>query len=290
MIRTGLVTTILALLLTPPATAQQAWRFRWQPGQVLTYRVEQLTTAAETLEGKRVETTTHLNLVKRWQVLAVDAAGVATVQKSVMAMRLQTRSPGGDVLVFDSAHPEQSQPQLREQLSKYIGQPLETLRINGAGKVVEVKECKHGTPSRFESDLPFVLALPDDGPREGQRWERAYDITLAAAGHWREVRRGPAVRLQGRGRRHGNRGRDDGLEDDAGERRRPDAALANAAGRRGRLRRTGGDPPQRPDAHREGADRPPGRGEQLPVPEHVHGGVRGRPLRFPWPGRPTPVS
>lgn len=178
MHRSGLV-AILALSFVSPVPAQQpTWRFRWQPGQVLTYRVEQVTTAAETLDGKRVETTTNLSLVKRWQVLAVDAAGVATVQKTVTAMRLQTRSPGGDILVFDSAHLEQSQPQLREQLGKYINQPLETLRVDGAGKVVEVKECKHGSPSRFETDLPFVFTLPDDGPREGQKWERAYHVTL----------------------------------------------------------------------------------------------------------------
>jgi hypothetical protein len=178
MIRPGFLTAILALVVTSPVPAQQAPRFRWQQGQVLTYRVEHVTTASETLEGKRVETTTNLNLVKRWQVLAVDAAGVATVQKSVLSMRLQTRGPSGDVLVFDSSNLEQSQPQMREQLSKYIGQPLETLRVDATGKVVEVKECKYGSPSRFECDLPFVFTLPDEGLREGLRWERAYHVTL----------------------------------------------------------------------------------------------------------------
>jgi hypothetical protein len=178
MIRPALLTAIVVLVHTSSVPAQQAPCFRWQQGQTLTYRVEHVTTAAETLDGKCVETTTDLSLVKRWQVLAVDAAGVATVQKIVVSMRLQTRGPSGDVLVFDSANLEQSQPQMREQLSKYIGQPLETLRVDGTGKVVEVKECKYGTASRFESDLPFVFTLPDAALAQGQRWERAYQITL----------------------------------------------------------------------------------------------------------------
>lgn len=178
MTRTCVLATTVALFVVSNATAQTGWRFRWQAGQVLTYRVEQATSAAETVEGKRTETTSKLNLTKRWQVLAVDGAGVATLQKTVTAMRLETRTPAGDTLVFDSAKPDQSHPQLREQLSKFVGQPLETLRVDTLGRVVEVKECKHGSPNRFESDLPFVIALPGDGMREGQTWERNYRITL----------------------------------------------------------------------------------------------------------------
>src|SRR5262249_61883352 len=128
-----------------------AWRFRWQPGQVLNCRVEQATSAAETLDGKRSETTTKMRVAKRWHVLAVDAAGVATLQKVVTALRLETTTPSGAVLLFDSAEPDKSDPQLREQLGKYVGQPLEVLRVDASGRVVEVKEGKHGAASRFES-------------------------------------------------------------------------------------------------------------------------------------------
>ena len=40
------------------------------------------------IDGKRTETTSKINLVKRWQVLAVDAGGTATIQKSLSAMEL----------------------------------------------------------------------------------------------------------------------------------------------------------------------------------------------------------
>jgi hypothetical protein len=179
MIRWSLLAIVAGSLLTPTAPAQTpAWRFRWQAGQALTYRVEQVTTAAEVLPGGKAETTTKLNNVKRWQVLAVDAAGVATLQLSLQALRIQTTTPRGEVIIFDSADPDKSDPQMREQLQRYVGQPLAVLRVDGQGRVVEVKESKHGPASRFESELPFALTLPDEGVAPGQAWERAYQITL----------------------------------------------------------------------------------------------------------------
>jgi hypothetical protein len=79
--------------------------------------------------------------------------------------------------VFDSANPKASDPQMAEQLSKLIGQPLAVLRIDAKGKVVEVKECKFGPATRFESEPPFVITLPDGAPQ--RNWERLYKITLA---------------------------------------------------------------------------------------------------------------
>src|SRR5438128_4736886 len=127
-----------------------AWRFRWQAGQVLTYRAEQQTQAVEVLNGTRAETKTRTNLLKRWHVLSVDAAGVATVQHSLAALRIETITPSGETLLFDSANADKSSPPLREQLAKYVGVPLSTLRVDPWGRVVEVKESKFGPASRFE--------------------------------------------------------------------------------------------------------------------------------------------
>lgn len=157
--------------------AQDAWRFRWQAGQVLTYRAEHQTKVAEVTAEGRSESKTTLTLTKRWQVQGVDASGIATVQHSLAALRMETATPRGETLLFDSAAPDKSDPRLREQLSKLIGVPLSTLRVNDRGKVIEVKESKFGPASRFEAELPFVLVLPDAEVKPGQNWERAYEIT-----------------------------------------------------------------------------------------------------------------
>lgn len=179
MLRRNLLAVVGSLLATAVAPAQApAWQFRWQSSQVLTYRVQHVMTATEVVNGSKEETTQKLDLVKRWQVLAVDAAGVATVQKSLIRLRIENVGAGGEPMIFDSANPDRSDPQMREQLAKFVGQPLETLCVDSKGKVVAVKESKHGPASRFEAELPFVLTLPATGPTQGQTWERTYTITL----------------------------------------------------------------------------------------------------------------
>ena len=179
MIRRAFLAVAAGLVLAAAAPAQTAaWQFRWQPGQVLTYRAEQTIAQEETTSAGKVEVRDRLTLTKRWQVLAVDAAGVATVQLSLAALRREATTPGGDVLFFDSANPDKSDPQLREQMTQYVNTPLAVLRIDAKGRVVEVKESRFGPASKYETELPFRITLPDGVPQAGQAWERDYKITL----------------------------------------------------------------------------------------------------------------
>jgi hypothetical protein len=179
MIRGWLWSLLIALITSSPSPAQTgAWQFRWQPGQVLNYRVEHVTSASEMTASGTSETTTKLHLTKRWQVLEVDGTGVATLQLALAALRLETGTPNRATLLFDSSNPAASDPDLREQLARFVGQPLAVLQVDRLGKVVQVKESKHGPASRFESELPFVIVLPSEAPKPGQTWERAYRITL----------------------------------------------------------------------------------------------------------------
>lgn len=179
MIRTSFLVVVAGLMLAGTASAQTpAFRFRWQPGQVLSYRVEQTITAAETLSGAKSESKTKVNLLKRWQVQDVDAAGVATLHMSLAALRMETTTPGGDTLLFDSANPDKSSPQLKEQMARYVGQTLAILRMDGQGRVLAVTKSEFGPASRFEASLPFQLALPTTAPKAGEYWERSYKITV----------------------------------------------------------------------------------------------------------------
>jgi hypothetical protein len=141
--------------------------------------VEQVTSAAESVGDNKVETKTKLNLTKKWQVKGVDKAGVATLEMSLTLLRIENTRPDGEPLIFDSANPDKSNPEMSKELSKYVDKPLAVLRIDAQGKVVEVKESKFGPASRFENELPFVVSLPDSALKEGLTWERAYAVTLA---------------------------------------------------------------------------------------------------------------
>lgn len=179
MIRTAVFTLSISLTLTSMGMAQETiLRFQWKPNQLLTYRVEHTTSATDQVGTNKTTTTSKLNVTKRWQVVSVDATGIATLQLTLVSLRLETTTPDNKVLLFDSVNPDASNPQIREQLAKYVGVPLVTLRVNQYGQVVEVKECKFGPASRFDSEIPFALVVPAAAPAPGQSWERSYRITL----------------------------------------------------------------------------------------------------------------
>jgi hypothetical protein len=182
MIRAGLgaVLAVLVMGSVPAARAQVApGRLRWQVGQVLLYKVEHSTVASDTVGDTKSETKSLLKLTRRWQVLAVDPSGVATLQMSLVALLQERTTVGGEVLRYDSANPDKSTPQLKEFFTRLLNVPLATLQVDGQGRVVRVLESKFGPASSFENELPFIGVLPADGPRPGQTWERPYAITLS---------------------------------------------------------------------------------------------------------------
>jgi len=180
MIQRLILTVLGGIVIAASSPVRAAGpHFEWQAGRTLVYRVEQITSASEVVGENTVQTKTKLNLTKKWQVKSVDKAGVATLEMSLTTLRIENTRPGGEPLIFDSANPDKSNPEMSKDLSKYVDKPLAVLRIDPQGKVVEVKESKFGPASRFENELPFVLTLPDSALKEGQSWERAYTLTLA---------------------------------------------------------------------------------------------------------------
>src|SRR5207247_10212701 len=114
---------------------------------------------------------TKPSAARRWQVRGGDRVGIASLQLSLDALGLETAIANRDPLLFDSANPEKSDPHMREELARFVGQPLAVLRVDGQGRVVQVLESKHGPASRFESELPFVIVLPGETRQPGQSWE-----------------------------------------------------------------------------------------------------------------------
>src|SRR6516162_7530102 len=98
----ALIPVMVALAFGSAARAGD-WRFHWARDQVLTYRVEHVSSATETAEGKTSGFSSKLTLTKRWQVKDVDADGVATLEMSMTAIRHDITPPDGKTVVFDSA-------------------------------------------------------------------------------------------------------------------------------------------------------------------------------------------
>jgi hypothetical protein len=174
-----MLAVVIGLVLAAKAPLQAApWQYRWQAGQVLDYRVEHSTLLMEIVGENKFEISSKLTLTRRWQVQEVDPRGVATLQMSLTALRMESKKSDGQVLVYDSANPDQSTPELKTAMERYVGEPLAVLRMDAYGQVVEVKDSQFGAKSSFENELPFVLVLPGEAPKPGQGWERTYNLTL----------------------------------------------------------------------------------------------------------------
>jgi hypothetical protein len=150
-------------------------QFHWRQGQVLTYKVEHQTAVAEVIGSSTVATSSQLKLTKRWQVMDVDGKGVATLQLSLASLFTEQTRPNGEKLLYDSADPARSDPALKEAMEKFLNQPLAVLKIDSAGKVVEVVKS---VADRFDSELPFLVALPTTAVAPGQSWQRPFQVVL----------------------------------------------------------------------------------------------------------------
>jgi hypothetical protein len=165
------------LTLTATLGAQNAPpRFQWRAGQTMDYKVEQSTSVTDTMEDKTSETGSKLSTVRHWQIQDVDTQGIATVQLSLLSLRIETKSPNGDLLVFDSSQPDKSTPEMKKQMSQYVGVPLAVMRVNPLGRVLEVKQCNFGPASRYECEPPFGVVFAND--MANGLWQRSYQVTL----------------------------------------------------------------------------------------------------------------
>jgi hypothetical protein len=176
--RRAILAAVVTLAVTPLGLAQAPeWRFQWKAAQLLNYKVEHNTTVAETIKMAREQTTSKLKLHKQWKVISVDDKGIATLELTLLSMRNEQIRPNGDSLLFDSTDLDKSTPALKEQLMKFVNTPVAEVRIDAAGKVVEVKS---GPPlDRYDSEPPFLLTIPVGPARPKQTWERKFTIVLS---------------------------------------------------------------------------------------------------------------
>jgi len=170
----------LGFVLLGVTANAEAPRFKFEKGETLTYHIVQTTSINETVLEEKTDkpiesaTTTKVDLIRKWKVVEVDDKGTATLEMTIASMRLE-RKNGKDEDVFDSTKPDALN---KNELTKHIGPVLAVLRIDVQGKLVEVKESKVGPATRFASELPFKLTLPDKEPKLGESWERSYSIQL----------------------------------------------------------------------------------------------------------------
>ena len=88
-------------------------------------------------------------------------------------MKSEIRQPDGTTVARDSANPEHAR-----DMAEFLNKPIVVVRVDGQGRLVEVKEARPGSAARLHAELPFRLTLPDAGPNPGQSWDRTFPVKL----------------------------------------------------------------------------------------------------------------
>ena len=175
MLTRAIFSLVCILSIASPSVAQLPWQFKWQKGQMLTYKIKHVTAVVETLEKGTNTSDSQLDLVNRWTVGEIDAKGVATLSLTLVSMRNEQKRANGETLLFDSQNLEKSTPELREQMVKYIGQTVAVVRLDGYGRMIEVKQ---GSKANFEAEPPFLVVFPEAKAAAGQAWRRPFELVL----------------------------------------------------------------------------------------------------------------
>jgi len=170
-----ILSLVVVLGITGSGLAQTPWQFRWQKGQVLNYRIKLTTSVVEMAENSTFMSSSKLDLVNRWQITDMDDKGIATLAMSIVSMRQEQTLTDGTKLFFDSEDLDKSTPQLREQMKKYVGATHAVVRLDGYGRVIEVKQ---GSAATFEVEPPFVVVFPAANAAVGQAWRRPFTLVL----------------------------------------------------------------------------------------------------------------
>jgi hypothetical protein len=170
-----LLSVALLLAFAFPSFAQAPWQFQWKKGLTLTYKIKLATSVIEVVEGATNSSSSKVDLVNRWKATDLDDKGIATLEMSIVSMRNEQKLTSGDVLLFDSANPDKSTPELVKQMSKFVGATSAIVRMDQFGRVLEVKQ---GSAATFEMEPPFVVVFPAAKAEAGQAWRRQFNLVL----------------------------------------------------------------------------------------------------------------
>ena len=173
-----LAATAWVLAAAGSAPAQGVFKFRLNPGDKLQYQSQFEYRVETKAESGAQASTSKLAQLREWHVLGVDKLGVATMELTVLRMRLERTDPDGKKLLYDSGSQETSDEQLWKQLSKAVGKPILRVQMAANGVLKESKSLGEVKP--LFQELPFQITVPDEYPRVGLKWQREFAISAEA--------------------------------------------------------------------------------------------------------------
>jgi hypothetical protein len=162
-----LVATLLATATAAAPSEAHLLRYRFSSGDAIASRVAHRALTETTMNGVTQTVETRTDSTKTWNVVAVDAAGRATLEQSVDDVTMTSRtSDRGEVrwASDDEAEP----PPGYEGVRQSLGVPLVRMRVSPDGRILERRELRP-CPATASGDL-VVVPLPAEAVPEGYEW------------------------------------------------------------------------------------------------------------------------
>lgn len=172
----------LALLLACPvvaATAEEAaktlLRYKFQPGEVLRWEVDQRMSVRNTMKGASEEAESKTVSLKAWKVVDVMPNGEIEFNNLVERLRMENQLPDRATMTYDSTKAEDAPPGF-EDAARAVGVILSAIRMSPRGEVID-RDIKHHQPAADPHEQ-IVLLLPEEPVAAGDSWTQDSEINV----------------------------------------------------------------------------------------------------------------
>jgi hypothetical protein len=159
-------------------------RYRFQVGDRIDMDVAHRALTETTMNGATQTVETMTDSKKTWKVVAVDAAGRATLEHSVDDVTMTSRTSDKGEVRWASGSTDDPPPGY-EGVRQSLGVPLSRLQIDTGGRVLDRRELRPCPPSST-GDL-VVVPLPDEPVSTGAEWTIPQEVVVEAPGAGRKL-------------------------------------------------------------------------------------------------------
>lgn len=163
-------------LFVGEAAAQPPFALKFKPGMILPYKSRHQTSVETAAAGASMRSSSTVEQIKEWKVVDVDSLGVATIEMTIRALRLDQLDSDGESIRYDSSDPSKAPPDLAKQFAEFVGKPVVRVQVSPSGQVKESKALT--SQKNILRELPFYVVMTDDLPRVGLAWNREFAVTL----------------------------------------------------------------------------------------------------------------
>jgi hypothetical protein len=178
--------TLLAACGAPVVRAAEPvrLRYRFQVGDRIDMDVAHRALTETTMNGTTQTVETMTDSRKTWRVVAVDAAGRATLEHSVDDVVMTSRTSDKGEVRWASAGTADPPPGY-EGVRQSLGVTLSRLVIDATGRVLDRRELRP-CPASATGDL-VVVPLPDEPVTAGAEWTIPQEVVVEAPGAGRKA-------------------------------------------------------------------------------------------------------